>query len=547
MKFFSSRKFFVIVVAAVIIGFSFGTWAKDKFGGDNILYDLEVFAKVIERVQTNYVDDVNTHALIRDAIDAVLKDLDPHSQFLTGLDYEDLMVSTRGEFGGLGILISFRDHYPTVISPIEGTPAYKVGIQGGDQIVEIEGQSAYDWGVERAVGLLRGEPGTKVTFKISRPGLSEPIEYELTREIITVKSVPYSGMIDSYGYIKVSNFAQQTRDEVSDALKELEKQNIKGLVIDLRANPGGLLKAATEVSELFLQKDKLIVYTKGRLANSNQKYYSTDSHPHGGYPIVVLVNGASASASEIFAGALQDWDAGFIIGQPTFGKGTVQTVFSLSDTEAVKLTTAKYYTPSGRCINIDDHQGLQEEVEPEVTGDATTGEDVGSAASSETEKSKADMSKRPIYNTASGRVVYGGGGITPDVELKPRSFTELQRRLERDALFFSFAVDYSTKHTISKDFTVTNDVIKNFEDFMNTREFKYKPEDLTEENLNYFKIAILREIINKNFGREEMYRRLLQDDTELQKAIQLMQQSKTLDGLFSYAEEHQGLKKASLK
>jgi carboxyl-terminal processing protease len=536
----------IIAVLAILLSISLGSWAKDKQGKDNIYHDLEIFAKVLEKVSSNYVDEVDTHELVREAIESLLKELDPHSQFLAGLDYEDLMVSTRGEFGGLGIFISFRDHYPTVISPIEGTPADKVGIQGGDQIVEIEGLSSYDWHVEKAVNLLRGEPGSKVRFKISRPGLSEPIDYELVREIITVNSVPYSGVFDSYGYLKVSNFARGTRDEVKAALKELDSQNIKGLVIDLRSNPGGLLQAATEVSELFLDRDKLIVYTKGRLANSNQKYYSSNVHPQtqNGYPIIVMVNGASASASEIFAGALQDWDSGFIIGQPTFGKGTVQTVFSLSDTEAVKLTTAKYYTPSGRSINVD-HPDLAAPERVETAANPETGDDAPGLTP--VDKPSIEKKDKPIYNTASGRVVYGGGGITPDLELEPRTYTEMQRRLERDALFFSFAVEYSTANEVTKDFTVTDAILDEFTAFLKKREFDYKQENLTEENLKYFRLAILREVIIKNFGRTEMYWRLLQHDEEFQKALDLFDQAKTLDGLFSHAEEQRSLKKASLE
>lgn len=545
MKLLSSRNFIIIGALVILVSFALGSLAQDKYGKDNIYHDLDIFAKVLEKVTSNYVDEVDSHKLVREAIESVLKELDPHSQFLAGLDYEDLMVSTRGEFGGLGIFISFRDHYPTVISPIEGTPADRKGIQGGDQIVEIEGYSAYDWHVEKAVNLLRGEPGSTVHFKITRPGLSEPIDYELVREIITVKSVPYSGIFDGYGYIKVSNFARGTRDEVKDALQEIDKKNVKGLVLDLRSNPGGLLQAATEVSELFLDKDKLIVYTKGRLINSNQKYYSANTHAENGYPIVVLVNGASASASEIVAGALQDWDSGFIIGQPTFGKGTVQTVFSLSDTEAVKLTTAKYYTPSGRSINVDHHSGLKQEQEPEIAADDSSGGDMGAVA--EGAPTTIDKKEKPIYNTASGRIVYGGGGITPDLELEPRTYTELQRRLERDAQFFSFAVEYSTDHEISRDFTVTDDILTEFTAFLKKREFKFKDEDLTEENLKYFRLAILREVVTKNFGRTEMYRRLLLHDEEFQKAIDLLNQAKTLDGLFSYAEEERSLKKASLE
>ncbi len=531
MRFLTARKIMILSLSLAVFTFALGSWAKSKHhNNDDVYHDLETFAKIVERINSNYVEEVDTHKLIRDAIDAMLQDLDPHSQLLAGLEYEDLMMSTKGEFGGLGMFISLRDHYPTVISPIEGTPAARAGITGGDQIVEIEGMDAKDWTANKAVKYLRGKPGTQVSFKVSRPGLSEPIEYRLTREIIQVKSVPFWDKFGDYGYIKVSNFARQTRDEIKAALDGLEKQGIKGLVIDLRTNPGGLLQAAIEVSELFLDKDKLIVYTKGRLPNSNQKYYSSNSKVHNGYPVVVMVSGMSASASEIFAGALQDWDAGFIIGQPTYGKGTVQTVFSLSDSEALKLTTAKYYTPSGRSINKDHRK-----------------KDHGKKISSDEEEKDGKAKDRPVFNTASGRVVYGGGGITPDFEIEPQKYTELERRLERDALFFSFAIDYSTKHEVGRDFMVTDAVMRDFKDFLHEKGFEYKEEDLTEENLDYIKVGILRELMSKNFGRDEMYRVLLRHDDEFQKAISLLQKAPTLEALFSYADSHHETKKASLE
>jgi carboxyl-terminal processing protease len=549
MKLLPSKKTIIITFLIVVFAFSLGAaWAKNKSSEEgNVYHDLEIFAKVVERISSNYVDEVDAHKLVNDAIESMMRELDPHSQFLSGLDYEDLMVSTRGEFGGLGIYISFRDNYPTVISAIEGTPADEAGIVGGDQIIEIEGQSSNGWHVDRAVKLLRGEPGTKVRFKISRPGLKEPIDYELTREVIKVKSVPFYGDFNGFGYIKVINFARQTRDEIQNALANLEKKQIKGLVIDLRSNPGGLLQAAKEVSELFLDKDKLIVYTKGRLSSSNQKYYSSDSHVHNGYPIIVMVNGASASASEIFAGALQDWDAGFIIGQPTFGKGTVQTVFSLSDTEAVKLTTARYFTPSGRSIDKDHEINLPSGQAGGAGAQVTDQAESSSAEIDSTAEMESKKEERPVYNTASGRVVYGGGGITPDLELKPKKYTELQRRLERDGLFFSFAIEYSTEHKVAEDFKVDDQIMNDFKAFLKERKFKFEEKDLTKENLDYIRLAMLREVIYKNFGRQAMYRVLLDHDDELQKAFSLLKKEPTLNALFSYAAEQSGPKKASLE
>jgi carboxyl-terminal processing protease len=538
MKLLSARKTLFILIIITALCAALVAWGERTYQDkQDILHDLEVFAKVVEKIRSYYVDEVDTHELILEAIEQMLHDLDPHSQFLEGLEYEDLMVSTRGEYGGLGIFISFRNNYPTVISPIEGTPAEKVGLRGGDQIVEIEGQSTEGWHTQKAVELLRGEPGSDVTFMVSRPGLSEPVEYTITREIINVKSVPFYGMFEDYGYIKVSNFAKQTRDELEDALNDLEKQGMKGLVLDLRSNPGGLLQSATEVSELFLERDKLVVYTKGRLSNSNQKYFSGNSKVHKGYPIVVMINMASASASEIVAGALQDWDAGIVVGQTSFGKGTVQTVFSLSDTEAVKLTTAKYYTPSGRNIHNDDR-------DRRMQSDST----VTAQRDDKTEEGEivtAVTTEKPIFYTASGRVVYGGGGITPDLEFEPLKYTELQRKLERDVKFFSFAVEYSKNNKVTETFQVTDEIVGEFKEYLRNQEFEYTEEDFNDpENYDYIKVAVAREIVSSNLGRRMMYRVVLDQDPEFQRVLSLLREAPTLKELFALAEEKKSLKEA---
>ncbi|UCH84156.1 MAG: S41 family peptidase, partial [Candidatus Latescibacterota bacterium] len=511
MKLPISRKTVFIAVLVVLTSFSLGAIASRGQSNQSIVHDLEVFAKVVEKVKTFYVDEVDTHEMMTGAIEAMLKELDPHSQYLAGLDYEDLMVSTQGQFGGLGIFISFRDNYPTVISPIEGTPADRAGLQGGDRIVEIEGESSEGWLVQKAVRYLRGEPGTAVRFKVSRPGLGEPIEYSLVREKIDVKSVSYHGMFDDLGYIKLSSFSKTSREELHSALRDLESQGMKALVLDLRSNPGGLLQAATGVSELFLEKDNLVVYTKGRYQQNNQKYYAGKSRKHTGYPIVVMVNGASASASEIVAGALQDWDAAFVVGQPSFGKGTVQTVFALSDTQAVKLTTAKYYTPSGRSIHRDHNPEDELLADAAVTGDAEAALDADKIPADQADFEEAE---RPIFYTAGGRVVYGGGGITPDLEFDPRKYGDLERRIERDGLPFAFAVQYSTTRDIPEDFEVNDAVFNDFKAFLAEKEFEYEEEQMSGDALDYVKRAILREVISKNFGRKAMYRAMLELDDE---------------------------------
>jgi len=545
MKFKIDRNTVIIALLIVFSTIALGSWAGSKYDNQNVLNDLEMFAKVIDKIQSFYVDDIDTHKLVTEAIEDMLQELDPHSQFLSGLDYEDLMLSTQGRFGGLGIYISFRDNYPTVISPIEGTPASRAGLQGGDQIVEIEGESAEGWQVSKAVRFLRGDPGSDVTFKISRPGLDEPIEYSLVREEIKVKSVPYSGVFGDVGYVKVSSFSKNTRNELEQALAQLEEQGIKGLVLDLRYNPGGLLQAATGVSELFLEKDQLVVYTKGRYAQNNNKYYASKSRKYKSYPIVVMVNGASASASEIVAGAIQDWDAGLVVGQTTFGKGTVQTVFSLSDSQAVKLTTAKYYTPSGRSIHADHRKKAENENVTADAGSGTPGDDV--SMSETADNIEIGDPDRPIFHTSGGRVVYGGGGIAPDLEYEVREYGEIERRLAGEGLFFSFAVDYSTKNEVTKDFEVNDGVVKDFKKMLNEREFEFEDDEFAGSSLDYIERAIASEMMTKNFGRQAGYRIQLEQDTEFQNVLSIFRKAATLQEMFTYAEQQKELKKASLR
>ena len=566
MKRFTPRPLIIAISFLAIFAISVASYAQS--GSDSnekpktaertdVYHDLEIFTKILEKVSQNYVNEVDTHKLMKKAIDGMLSELDPHSQYLDGLDYEDLMVSTRGEFGGLGMLISFRDNFPTVMSPIDGTPAERAGIRGGDQIVEIEGQNTAGWTVDKAVGQLRGEPGTKIKFRIRHPNDTDntSTEYVLVREVINVSSVPYHGMLkEGVGYIRVSNFAQKTAQEMETSLEELEGKGMRALVLDFRSNPGGLLQTATEVSELFLEKDKLLVYTKGRLANSNRKYYSANRSVHTGYPIIVMVNGASASASEIFAGAMQDWDAAFVVGQTSYGKGTVQTVFKLSDTEAVKLTTAKYYTPSGRSIHKDenDHPHEADEIASltdggsDVDNVAPDAPDTKSDANSELKEVK-EAKEKPVFYTSSNRVVYGGGGITPDLELSPREYTELQRNLEKDYLGFSFAMDYLKKHNdVKQDFTTTDAVLNDFYKFLEAKKFQYKKEDLTPENVDYIRTMVAREVVNAKFGRNAMYKVVVDQDPEVKEVLQMLEKHPTLKSLFAYGvEEKDSVKKAA--
>ena len=311
---------------------------------------LKIFSEVLSLIESNYVESVESDTIINGAIRGMVKALDPHTSYLPPASYKEMQVETTGKFGGLGIEISIRDGVLTVVSPIEETPAFKVGIKAGDKIIKIEEESTLDMTLQDAVSLLRGETGSPVTITIFRDSFKAPKEFTIVRAIIKVQSVVHKLYKKDIGYIKIRSFSKNTSVDLDKALAELEKKEISKLILDLRNNPGGLLNQAVEVTDRFLNRENLIVYTKGRSDEQNMRFTSHDKVAGVSYPLIVLVNSGSASASEIVAGALQDLNRAIILGTPTFGKGSVQTIIPLSDGSALRLTTARYYTPSGRVI-----------------------------------------------------------------------------------------------------------------------------------------------------------------------------------------------------
>ncbi|MEA3241338.1 MAG: S41 family peptidase [Pseudomonadota bacterium] len=318
---------------------------------DDIPYEnIKKFTDVLSLVQKYYVEPVDSKKLIYGSIKGMLSDLDPHSSFMPPEMFKEMQVETHGSFGGLGIEITIRDGVLTVVSPIEDTPAYKAGIKAGDRILKINGELSKDMTLMEAVRKMRGPKGTKITISIMRQGLSELKAVDIIRDIIKIASVKNKNLDDGIGYIRLTQFQDRTSADMIKKMDELKKDGpLKGLVLDLRNDPGGLLNQAVQVSDYFL-KSGLIVYTDGRLKKQNMKYYAHDDGTEGDYPIVVLVNGGSASASEIVAGALQDHKRAVIMGTPSFGKGSVQTIIPLDDGAAIRLTTSLYYTPNGRSI-----------------------------------------------------------------------------------------------------------------------------------------------------------------------------------------------------
>ena len=411
------RKTLVVSLAALGLAS-----AAEKSTPPGDFYDeVSRLNKVFSEVNRKYVEDVNPTELTDAALNGIRNILDPHTTVFTPKDYEGLKVSMEGKFGGVGITISLRDNILTVISPLSGTPAFRLGIRAGDRIRKIDGKDTKGLSLDDAVSKLRGKIGTDVTVSIEREGVPELMDFTITRAEIVVHAVPYYGMVSSdIGYIKLATFSDKTLSDVENAIKSLQKQGMKKLILDMRYNPGGLLNQAIEISELFLKRGNVIVSTKGR----TQK---TESHAR-------LVNQGSASAAEIVSGALQDWDRALIIGKTSFGKGSVQTIFPLDNQgNALKLTTAFYYLPFGRCINKPENgiKGLK------ILEDEYAEGEEGEAKA---DSAKKDTAKVDTFYTNNGRMMFGGGGITPDVDVDLSPMPWVVQVQERMAMYFKFAV-----------------------------------------------------------------------------------------------------------
>lgn len=343
------QKLFAAVLLVCIAVIPGRLWALDT--EDDTYAKIKILSLVLHEIQQKYVEDQKADKLIYGAINGMLKTLDPHSSFMTPEEMKEFQVETRGSFTGVGIEITLKEGVLTVVSPIEGTPAFKAGVEAGDKIIEIDGQSTKDMTLMDAVRTIRGPKGSKVVLTLKRKDVEKPLKVTIVRAIIPLRSVRYEILDKDYGYLRISSFQGDTVDKVRDAIEELQsgKKALKGLILDLRNNPGGLLDQSVSVSDLFLDNG-LVVYTKGKIEQQNMEFKATRSVLAEDYPVVVLVNEGSASASEIVAGALQDQKRAIILGAKTFGKGSVQTIIPLPDGSGLRLTTARYYTPSGRSI-----------------------------------------------------------------------------------------------------------------------------------------------------------------------------------------------------
>tara|TARA_B110000196_G_scaffold186822_1_gene160155 strand:- start:840 stop:2288 length:1449 start_codon:yes stop_codon:yes gene_type:complete len=372
-----SSLLFILVFLAIPVK------AKDNDSSKSInnkYENLKIFSEVLSLIESSYVEKIDNKDLIEGAIHGLVKTLDPHSSYMPLDAYKDMQVQTSGKFGGLGIEVSIKSGILTVISPIEGTPAFEAGVQPLDKIIKIEDESTLDMTLNDAVSRLRGEIGTAVNITIFREGLKAPLLVKIVRDVVKVQSVKKKIYNNSIGYVKIRSFTKTTSSDLDKALSFLRKKNITKLILDVRNNPGGLLNQAVEVSDRFLKNESLIVYTKGKTEEQNMRFTSHDKVSHIQYPMIILVNGGSASASEIVAGALQDLGRAIILGTNTFGKGSVQTIIPLSDGSALRLTTARYFTPGGKVIQengitpdiIIENKLITKNVEEDVTSKSKT-------------------------------------------------------------------------------------------------------------------------------------------------------------------------------
>jgi len=368
-KGFGSWTFLLVLFVAASIGFYFGSRDRFKVIAEEVPYkELEKFSKVLQFVESNYVDPVSSEKLIEGAIRGMLQVLDPHSSYLNPEVYREMKVETSGKFGGLGIEVTLKDGYIMVVTPIDETPAYRAGILSGDQIVSIDGKNTKNMTLPEAISVMRGKPGSTINISIMRKGNAKPIDFTLARESIRMQSVRALRLDGDVGYFRISSFMERTVDELTRAYKKMnEPKQLSAMLLDLRGNPGGLLDQAVKVSNFFLEEGP-VVYTMGRDKKKRDIEYANKARVVTKLPVVVLVDGSSASASEIVAGALQDYGRAIVAGQPTFGKGSVQTLIPLTDDSGLKLTISKYYTPAGRSIQAKgiNPDVLIEQIDPKT-------------------------------------------------------------------------------------------------------------------------------------------------------------------------------------
>jgi len=451
-----------LIVITLIVFFTTAGFCKAQDQTQNdfeISKNIDIFVSLYKQLNTYYVDDIIPGKLIKTAIDAMLKTLDPYTVYIPESDIEDYKFMTTGQYGGIGALIHKRGNYVFISEPYENSPADKAGLKAGDKILEINGKSAKNKTVDEVSTALKGQPGTNVTVIIERDSTQATITKDILRQEIKIDNVPYYGFVsDSIGYINLSEFKQNAGKDVRDAFVELnENKNLKGLIIDLRGNGGGLLNEAVNIVNIFVDKGQMVVSTKGKIKDKNNIHKTQMPAVDTDIPLVILVDENSASASEIVTGAIQDLDRGVVIGQRTFGKGLVQNIVPLSYNSEMKITIAKYYIPSGRCVQALDYFHRDEDGNAPVLPD----------------------SLRKAFTTKNGRVVYEGSGIEPDIAMAVPEFSNITIALLNKNHFFDFSVLYNRQHptiTPAANFQITDEIYDEFLAYLKGKDYTYSTE-----------------------------------------------------------------------
>ncbi|QZE13962.1 S41 family peptidase [Halosquirtibacter laminarini] len=487
------NKYTKIVASLLLLGTLFvGLLSFDRDSKNfKIAKNLDIYYSLFRELNLFYVDSISPEKIVKTSIDKMLETLDPYTVYIPEQDMDDFEFMTTGEYGGIGAVISKHDDHVVVAEPYEGFPAQKSGLKAGDEFLEIDGVDVRKHKTQDVSSLLKGNIGETLKIKVKRVGEKSPLTFKLTREKIHVDAVPYYGMLnEDVGYVRLKSFTLNCGDDVKRAILELkEKHHAKKLVFDLRSNPGGLLIEAVKIANLFVNKGEEIVSTKGKVTTWDKVYKAPVAPLDTVMPLVVLVNRGSASASEIVTGAIQDLDRGVVIGRRTFGKGLVQTTRDLSYNSKLKVTTAKYYIPSGRCIQALDYSHRNEDGSVGTIPDSLITE----------------------FSTRNGRKVYDGGGITPDLEIAPEYFSSLSIHLIRDFMVFDYATDFVSKHkTIApvEDFEITDEMYNDFVSYVKSQDFTY--ESISEK--------LLEKVMEK--AKKEKYYDLSKDDfTQLKEKL----------------------------
>ncbi|MFL5730013.1 MAG: S41 family peptidase [Cytophagaceae bacterium] len=461
----------IILCLLVFSVYSFFAFTKPGDRYFEIAKNLDIFASMFKEVNTYYVDEISPNVFMKRGIDGMLESLDPYTNYIPEDEIEDFRTMTTGQYGGIGAVIGRRNEKSIILMPYEGFPAHKGGLMVGDEITAVDGVVVDKKNTSDISKLLKGQSNTPVTVTIKRYGVDKPFDVKLIREKIKIENVPYSGMVtNDVGYMKLTDFTSNASKEVKKALNDLKDKGAKHIILDLRENPGGLLSEAINISNLFIPKDKEIVSTKGKIAEWNKVYNALNAAVDTDIPLVVLTNNRSASASEIVSGVMQDYDRGVLIGQRTYGKGLVQATRPLSYNSQLKITTAKYYTPSGRCIQAIDYSNRNE--------DGSVG-------------TIPDSLRKP-FKTKNGRTVYDGAGISPDIEVERKVQAPITVSLVNKGLLFDYATLYASQHPkikSAKEFKISNEEYDEFLKWLNGKEYDYttKVETTLEDLVTFSK------------------------------------------------------------